>query len=113
MGNSNSSNLSVGTQYLSFQEIIQEAAEYIHGKNKQNCICYNYVKNLHVICAAQYHENWKIDDLHTKELKEYVSEGVTKHMFKAKVYPNICDGCILVLLRRSVEVGVYHTLMIN
>ena len=60
MGNTNSSNLSVGTKYSSHQEIIQEADEYSHGQNKQNSICYNYAASLDVICAAQYHVNQKM-----------------------------------------------------
>ena len=94
MGNTHSSNISVGTQYSSHQEIIQETYEYSHGQNKQNCICYNYSKSLHVIFAAQYCENRKVDDLHTKDLKEHIVNGGNKFTFRAKDYPKKCDGCI-------------------
>ena len=36
----------------------------------------------------------KNDDLHTKQLKEHMSNGGTKHAFKEKVHPKIFDGCI-------------------
>ena len=85
MGNTNSSNLSVGTKYSSCQEIIQEVDEYSHGQNKQNPICYNYAKSLDVICEAHYCVNKKIDDLHSKELREYVSNGGTKYVLRKKV----------------------------
>ena len=87
MGNTNSSNLSVGTKHSSRQEIIQEVDQYSHGRNKQNRIFHNYAQSLDVICAAQYCVNQKNNDLHSKELKEYVSNGGNKYAFRKKIIP--------------------------